>query len=275
MAATHFNDVRWVPKLRDALKKGLFFLVFQPVIRLNDGLVSHYEVLLRMRDDEGQIYTPDVFIPVAERMGLIHSIDMWVIEHAIDYLAGLGNDQAHLALTINLSGHAFHNPRLLPFLEEKLQATWVTPNRLIFEITETAAIANFAQTRTMIAKLHSLGCSFALDDFGTGFNSFEYIKNIPVDYIKIDGQFVHNLADDTTDQVLVRAMVEIAHTLGKKVIAEYVESSEILQLLYQMEVDYVQGFLFGKPQAQLLPCNIFPLDQLKPKQEKNLSLFHQ
>ncbi len=275
MAATHFNDVRWVPKLRDALKQELFFLVFQPVIRLNDGLVSHYEVLLRMRDEEGQIYTPDVFIPVAERMGLIHSIDMWVIDHVIDFLAALSNDQAHLTLTVNLSGHAFHNPQLLPFLEDKLQATWITPKRLIFEITETAAIANFAQTRAMIAKLHALGCSFALDDFGTGFNSFEYLKNIPVDYIKIDGQFVQNLSDDATDRVLVRSMVEIAHTLDKKVIAEYVESSEVLQLLNGMGVDYVQGFLFGKPQTELLPYNIFPLDQLKSHRDNNLPLFHQ
>ncbi len=274
MAATHFNDVRWVPKLREALKEGLFFLVFQPVVRLNDGLVSHYEVLLRMRDAEGQTYTPDVFIPVAERMGLIHSIDMWVIDHVIDFLATLPHDQAHLTLTVNLSGHAFHNSQLLPFLEDKLQTSWVSPKRLIFEITETAAIANFAQTRTMIAKLHALGCSFALDDFGTGFNSFEYLKNIPVDYIKIDGQFVQNLSDDATDRVLVRAMVEIAHTLGKKVIAEYVESTEVLQLLDRMGVDYVQGFLLGKPQTELLPCNIFPLDRLK-SHENNPPLFHQ
>ncbi|GAB6066882.1 hypothetical protein JCM13664_02000 [Methylothermus subterraneus] len=259
LAATHFNDVRWVPLLRAALKQERFQLVFQPVVRLKDGLISHYEVLLRMLGENGKIFTPDAFIPVAERMGLIHNIDLWVVEHAIDFLSSLPSDQNHVALTVNLSGHAFQNHKLLPFLEEKLESTWVSPKRLIFEITETAAIANFERTLSVIAKLRSLGCGFALDDFGTGFSSFEYIKNFPVDYVKIDGQFVQNLPNDETDRVLVKAIVEIAHKLGKQVIAEYIETSSTLNLLRGLDVDYGQGFLLGKPKPKLLDCKTIAL----------------
>jgi diguanylate cyclase (GGDEF)-like protein len=264
IAATHFNDVRWVPRLREALKQGRFQLVFQPVVRFKDGLVSHYEALLRMYGENGRIFTPDAFIPVAERMGLIHNIDMWVVEHAIDFLSTLPPEQSQVALTVNLSGHAFQNQKLLPFIEEKLKSSWVSPKRLIFEITETAAIANFERTRTMIARLRSLGCGFALDDFGTGFSSFEYLKNFPVDYVKIDGQFVQNLTEDETDRVLVKAIVEISHKLGKRVIAEYIETPEVLDLLKSLDVDYGQGFLLGKPQPQLLESKTLPLTQFTP-----------
>lgn len=273
MATTHFNDVRWVPLLREGLKNDRFFLVFQPIVRLVDGYISHYEVLLRLKDEQGRMFTPDIFIPAAERMGLIHNLDMWVIEHAIDFLASLPETQSHISLAINLSGHAFQNHQLLPFLEKKLQTTWLSPKRLVFEITETAAIANFEFTRIMIAKLHSLGCCLALDDFGTGFNSFEYIKNFPVDYLKIDGQFVQNLANDETDQVLVNAMVKIAHKLGKQVIAEYVENPQALEFLKKIGVDYGQGYLLGKPVTELLPHNILPLNELLPQGPQNLTLF--
>lgn len=273
VTTTHFNDVRWIPLLRSALKQGHFQLVFQPVIRFKDGLISHYEVLLRMLGEDSKTFTPDVFIPVAERMGLIHNIDMWVVEHAIDFLAQLPSDQDHIALTVNLSGHAFQNQKLQPFLEEKLESTWVSPKRLIFEITETAAIANFECTRAMIAKLRSLGCGFALDDFGTGFSSFEYIKNFPVDYVKIDGQFVQNLPDDETDLVLVKAIVEIAHKLGKQVIAEYIETPEVLNLLKTLDVDYGQGFLLGRPQPQLLHSQHVKLTQLTATNLDNRPLF--
>lgn len=261
VATTHFNDVRWIPKLREALRQNLFQLFFQPIVRFEDGFVSCYEVLLRMADESGKIFTPDVFIPVAERMGLIHNLDMWVVEHAIDFLSALPPEQSHVVLTVNLSGHAFQNQRLLPFLEEKLEAAWVSPKRLIFEITETAAIANFERTRAMIARLRSLGCGFALDDFGAGFSSFEYLKHFPVDYVKIDGQFVQNLPDDETDRVLVKAIVEVAHRLGKQVIAEYIETPEVLNLVQALEADYGQGFLLGKPQPKLLPSPTLKLDQ--------------
>ncbi|BCX82182.1 hypothetical protein MIT9_P1767 [Methylomarinovum caldicuralii] len=274
MTATHFHDVQWVPLIREALRNDRFFLVFQPVIRLSDGLVSHYEVLLRLRREDGEILTPDRFIPVAERMGLIHAIDLWVVEHAIDFLAGLPNTQSHLALTVNLSGHAFQNRQLLPLLEEKLKATWVPAKRLIFEITETATITNFERTREMIAKLGALGCRFALDDFGTGFNSFEHLKNIPVHYIKIDGQFVLNPPHDPTDRMLVEAMVKIAHNLGKQVIAEFVETPEMLQLLHRLGVDYAQGFLMGKPEPQLLPGSSIPLQPFLDSNPRQHQLNH-
>ncbi|HHJ38041.1 MAG TPA: EAL domain-containing protein [Methylothermaceae bacterium] len=274
IAATHFNDVQWVPLLRDALKFDRFFLTFQPVIRIADGVISHYEVLLRMRDESGKVYTPDIFIPVAERMGLIHNIDMWVIEHAVDFLASLSPKQEHVTLTINLSGFAFQNHQLFPFLQEKIKSAWISPKRLIFEITETATIANFEQTRRMIAKLRSFGCGFALDDFGSGFSSFEYLKNFPVDFIKIDGQFILNLLNDETDQVLVKAMVEIAHKLGKQVIAEFIETPQVLSIVKTLGVDYAQGFLLGQPEEKLLDQTILSLVKYLPENSTNLQIFN-
>lgn len=127
------------------------------------------------------------------------------------------------------------------------------PSRITFEITETAAVANFDQTREMVARIRAFGCHFALDDFGTGFSSFNYLKNFPVDYVKIDGQFIQNLIDDETDQVLVKAMIEIAHKLGKRTVAEFVEKQSVFRLLESFGIDYVQGFLLGKPSRELLP----------------------
>ncbi|NOX08524.1 MAG: EAL domain-containing protein [Gammaproteobacteria bacterium] len=250
------TDVQWVPRIRAALANDDLFLVFQPVVSLKDNKVRRYECLLRMRGEDGETYMPDEFIPVAERMGLIHNIDLWVVENAIDILASLPPEQSDISFNVNLSGHAFQDSSLLPLVKQKLEMLWVNPARLIFEITETAAIANFVETREMVARLRALGCNFALDDFGAGFNSFNYIKNFPVDYLKIDGTFIINLVNDQTDQVLVKAMIDIARSLGKKTVAEYVENQEVLELLRGYGVDYVQGFHVGKPQASLAEVNV-------------------
>ncbi|MBV1875536.1 MAG: EAL domain-containing protein [Cycloclasticus sp.] len=259
------DDAKWVPKIRHALSQDLFKIVFQPVVQLSNGQVSHYETLLRMVGDSGELLSPVQFIPVAERMGLIHHIDLWVVSHAIDYIAALPKTQENICFTINLSSHALQGDYLLPVIKKKLESTWISPSRLTFEITETAAVSNFNKTREMVSKIRALGCRFALDDFGAGFSSFNYIKNFPVDYLKIDGQFISNLAVDHADQVLVKSMIEVAHSLGKKAIAEYVSNTEILRVLKELGVDYVQGYLLGKPSLELLEDQYISIDGLLSK----------
>jgi len=259
------DDAKWVPQIRRALKEDAFQLVFQPVVNVSDGHVSHYETLLRMIDSKGELLSPARFIPVAERMGLIHHIDLWVVTHAIDYIASLGEDKEDICFTINLSSHALQGDSLLPVLKQKLESSWVSPARLTFEITETAAVSNFEKTRQMVSRIRAIGCRFALDDFGAGFSSFNYLKNFPVDYLKIDGQFINNLAHDAADQVLVKSMIDIAHSLGKKAIAEYVSNPEILRILKEFGVDYVQGYLLGKPEKELLDVRYICLQGLMDK----------
>ena len=246
------RDIYWVPIIRKALRDNNLFLVFQPVVQLADGNVSHYEVLLRLRGEGGEVVTPDQFIPVAERTGLIHAIDLWVVENAIDFLASLPNYMSYISLAINLSSTAFQYPDLLSTISDKLEMTWIDAKRLTFEITETAAVDNFEKTRHMINRIRALGCKFALDDFGAGFCSFNYLKTFPVDYVKIDGQFIKNLLDNETDQILVKSMVEIASKLGKKTIAEFVESSGTALKLKEIGVNFGQGYAFGKPEKTLL-----------------------
>jgi len=251
------RDIYWIPIIREALIKKSFFLVFQPVVKLSNGEISHYEVLIRLRGENGVIISPGEFIPAAERMGLIHGIDLWVVESAIDYLAALPTEQSYISLAVNLSSIAFQDLSLLPTIKQKLEMTGVRAERLTFEITETAAVENYKQTRSMINHIRALGCHFALDDFGAGFCSFNYLKTFPVDYVKIDGQFITNLLNDETDQMLVRSMHQIAKKMGKKTIAEFVECPETIHFLREIGVDYGQGYIFGQPNEQLLERNAF------------------
>ncbi len=246
------RDIYWVPIIRKALRENNLFLMFQPVVQLDNGHISHYEVLVRMLDEEGRTIAPDQFIPVAERMGLIHAIDLWVVENAIGFLAALPSYMSRISLAINLSGKAFQYPDLLQVIRDKLDATWVDAGRLTFEITETAAVDNFERTTEMIHKIRELGCKFALDDFGAGFCSFNYLKTFPVDYVKIDGQFIRNLESNETDRILVKSMVEIAGRLGKTTVAEFVETSNIALHLQSIGVNLGQGYAFGKPERHLL-----------------------
>lgn len=257
------NDAKWVPMIRKALKEDAFQLVFQPVVQMSDGYVAHYETLLRMKGLGGELLSPEKFIPVAERMGLIHHIDLWVVSHTIDYISKLPKGNEDISFTINLSSHALQGDYLFPVLKQKLESTWISPSRITFEITETAAVIDFEKTRNMVSKIRAMGCRFALDDFGAGFSLFNYIKNFPVDYLKIDGQFINNLVNDTSDQVLVKSMIDVAHSLGKKAIAEYVSNPEILNMLKEFGVDYVQGFLLGKPEIELLDEQYISLKSFK------------
>ena len=263
------QDIFWMPMIRNALLNKKFFLVYQPVVNLQDGRIARYEVLIRMRGENGETIDPANFIPAAERMGLIHSIDLWVVEAAFDFLAALPAEMEHICLAINLSSAAFQDPALLPTIQQKLKMTWLDASRITFEITETAAIGNFEETRLMISKIRALGCHFALDDFGAGFCSFNYLKKFPVDYVKIDGQFIQNLINDETDRVLVRSMCEIANRLGKKTVAEYIENPRLIDVLREIGINYGQGFVLGKPEEKLLQNEYIAIENLLAKVSKS------
>jgi diguanylate cyclase (GGDEF) domain len=246
------RDAYWVPRIRRALVKNEFRLVCQPLLCMSDGFIHRYEVLIRMLGEEGELLLPLEFIRVAERMGLIQDIDRWVVKHTLIAMSQLPLKHRDLCFNINLSGYAFQHPKLLPLIHKCLQATDVAAERITFEITETAAITNLDKTRAIVNKLRALGCRFALDDFGAGFNTYSYLKQLPVDYLKIDGSFITNLADDPVDQVLVKSMIEIAHALGKAIIAEFVETRETLKLLRGYGVDFAQGNYIGEPVPNVL-----------------------
>ncbi|MCL5974747.1 MAG: EAL domain-containing protein [Gammaproteobacteria bacterium] len=244
------HSVEWAPRIRAALKQENFILEYQPIYSLKENKINHYECLIRMRGQGDKLYYPQDFIPVAEAMGLIHQIDLWVISHAFELLRNITGD---IALAVNLSGNIFLDKNLYPLVERKLLETGVDPSRLVFEITETSAISNFDQTKQMVDRLRHLGCRFALDDFGAGFNSYSYLKHFPVDILKIDGGFITNLHNDPVDQLLVKSMIDISHSLGKKTVAEFVEDRDTLKMLQDFGVDFVQGYLIGKPQRALPP----------------------
>ncbi|HET97751.1 MAG TPA: EAL domain-containing protein, partial [Desulfurivibrio alkaliphilus] len=246
------RDASWIPILREALQAGNFSLVFQPIVQARGGLCHHYEALVRLSQN-GRLHGPGEFIPAAERVGLIHQIDLWVVEAAIDRLAALPATDQPITLSINLSAYAFRNPDLMPLLERKLEMTGLAPSRLMFEVTETLAVTQLAQTRKLVERMRALGCRFALDDFGSGFSTFSYLKHFPVDLLKIDGGFVVNMLNNKTDELLVRSMVGLAHSLGKPVAAEFVENEATAQLLREIGVDYLQGYHLGRPQPRFEP----------------------
>lgn len=237
----------WKRRLREALEKDRFLLYCQPILDLRTGRISRYELLVRMKGEEGEVVLPGAFLPVAERFGLIHAIDRWVVRQAIHLIAEQRRVGRELCLEVNLSAKAFSDGELLPMIQRELADTAIDPATLVFEITETAAVTDVDQARRFIERLKELGCQFALDDFGVGFSSFYHLKHLPVDYLKIDGSFIRNLPRDPADEHLVKAMVRVAHALGKQVIAEFVSDEETAQLLRKFGADYAQGFYIGRP----------------------------
>jgi len=239
--------VLWKERVERALVEKRFVLAVQPIVHIRTQRVSHYEVLLRMRHDDGSLISPAQFIEVAERVGLIGRIDRMVVAEAVRAQARLAAMGEDVSFAVNLSAHAFNDPELLTFLADLLRDTGVDPKRLILEMTETATVADFAAARSLMEAIRGLGCFFALDDFGRGFASFFYLKELPMEYVKIDGSFVRNLLERPDDQALVRAMAQIARAFGKKTVAEHVESGEVLELLAQFDIDYAQGYYTGRP----------------------------
>jgi diguanylate cyclase (GGDEF)-like protein/PAS domain S-box-containing protein len=245
-------DMGWAARVREMLEHDRFQLVYQPIVSTADGHVLDYEVLVRMICDDGQLILPGGFMPAAERFGLIHSVDRWIVQRAIRQLSSLHAQGQQTSFSINLSGKAFEDRTLLPLIQKLLVETGLEPAWVTFEITETAAIANLAAAEDFIGALKDIGCQFALDDFGSGFSSFAYLKHLPVDKLKIDGGFVKGMAHSSVDQAMVESMNQIAHALDKQTIAECVENEETLKLLRGMGVDRAQGNYIGRPREALM-----------------------
>ena len=237
--------------LKRALETANFEMHYQPIVSLESGVATHYEALIRMRDEQGNYLEPDVFIKTAEAFGLVNKIDHMVVRACFKKLADLPMSQ-QISLAINLSGKSVGDPLLLALIEREIAQKKFDPTRVIFEITETAAFFNLELVQHFVSQIKKLGCKFALDDFGVGFSSFYYIKKLDIDYLKIDGSFIQNLPENENDQVFVKAMVEISRVFGMKVIAEWVENEVTNQVLKQLGVNYGQGYYFGKPAPDFL-----------------------
>ena len=234
--------VYWKEKIEYALAHDRFLFYFQPIMHIADKTIDHYEVLLRMLDYDGTILVPHFFIPAAEQTGLIHAIDHMVLRKAIAQSAEIRRRGHCIRFSINLSAHAFHDPELLPILKETFARYDADPSTFMFEITETAALEDLSAARTLMETIKMLGCSFTLDDFGVGFSSFDDIRQLPIDVVKIDGSFIRNLADSPDDQILVKALCEVARGFGKKTTAEFVETAATLAVLEKWESTMLKVF---------------------------------
>jgi diguanylate cyclase (GGDEF)-like protein/PAS domain S-box-containing protein len=243
------REMQWAARINNALEENRFELfrqTIQPLQADEDG--SHYEILLRMRDETGGIISPGLFIEAAERYGITPNIDRWVIRSAFRWLVSEADERERLALcSINLSGQSLGDEKFLPFVVDQFQMSGLDATKICFEITETAAIASYSQANRFINALKELGCKFALDDFGTGLSSFGYLKHFPVDFLKIDGSFVKEILHDPIDREMVRSINEIGHLTGKRTIAEFAENEEIITMLRGMGIDYAQGYGVSEP----------------------------
>jgi diguanylate cyclase (GGDEF)-like protein/PAS domain S-box-containing protein len=239
--------LEWVERIRSALDEDRLVLHAQPVVETATGHTTQHELLLRMVDPHGELIPPGSFLPIAERFGLIREIDRWVVTRAIRMLGEHRLAGRRPTVEINLSAHSLGDPQLAAHIDRELRAAGVQATQLIFEVTETTAIGNIAAARAFAERLGELGCRFALDDFGAGFGSFYYLKHLPFDFIKIDGEFVRNCTEDPTDRLVIGAVVELARGMGKHTIAEFVGDEATLACLGELGVDYAQGFHLGAP----------------------------
>lgn len=263
-ATSQRSQVHWIEKLTKALAEDRFCLYSQPIVPLSQSqkchnCQEHYEVLLRLKDEAGNLISPMTFIPAAERYHLMQQIDRWVIRTFFANQARLDRENfsccqdqgQHSMYAINLSGDSINDEQFVEFVREQFAIHQVPPQAICFEITETVAITNLAKARKLIEELTNLGCCFALDDFGSGMCSFGYLKNLPVDYLKIDGAFIKDIIQDPMDLALTNAINQIGHVMGLQTIAEFVENDAILEKLKELGIDYAQGYGIAKP--SLLP----------------------
>ena len=245
------SQMQWVTRLKRALAEDRFVLYSQPIVRLPLLAVSppdHQEVLLRLREDDGTLVPPGAFLPAAERYGLMPEIDRWVVRSTLSWLAAHATDPGlATSYSINLSGQSLNDAPFFEFVLHEIERSGVSPARVSFEITETAAVAAFDNAIQVVQGLRDRGCRFMLDDFGSGWSSFAYLKNLPVDFLKIDGSLVRDMAHDVLDAAMVRTINEIGHVMGIATIAEFVESGEVLEQLTALGVDYAQGYAIGRP----------------------------
>lgn len=241
-------DMGWARRIKQAIESDGFVLVFQPIVASSTGKVFSFEVLIRMVGASNELIAPAGFLTAAERFGLITDIDRWVIRSAIKQLRHEPLFSSDCHLSINLSAASVEAVSTLDYIHAQLMDTGVDPSRLTFEITETTAITKLSQAVSLLHGLSALGCESALDDFGTGYSSFAYLKELPVDYVKIDGSFVQNLDHDMLNRVMVTAMSEVAHAMGKRTVAEFVETQQVADTLKGIGVDLQQGYHHGKPE---------------------------
>jgi len=259
-AAGHRNEVfggrSWLERLTTALHDERFELLAQPIRGIRAPGVERFELLLRLRGDDGELIAPGTFLYVAERFDLVQQIDRWVFAQAVGLLRSHHEAGHDISLSVNMSAKTLCDPRILDDISELLARSPVPEDRLIVEVTETAAIVNIQRASEVADVLRRLGCRFALDDFGSGFASFYYLKHVGFDYLKIDGEFVKTLCVDATDQLVVKSVVEIARGLGAKTIAEFVGDEPSLLRLHELGVDYGQGYHLGRPApvAEMLPA---------------------
>ena len=243
------GQMQWVNRIQQALIENRFCLYAQSIESLKDSSKLHYELLVRMQDIDGEIIPPSSFLPAAERYNLIVQLDLWVINKTFCLLKlnphFLNNVDF---ISVNLSGHSLTDESVLQFIISKFSQYKIDGKKFCFEITETAAISNIVVAEYFIVELKKLGCKFALDDFGSGLSSFGYLKNLPVDYLKIDGIFVKDMLKDKIDHAMVKAIHEIGHIMEMQTIAEFVENKEIKEMLTEIGVDFAQGYAIHKPQ---------------------------
>ena len=276
------SELGWSARIKEALEKNKFVLHYQPIMRMKDvdlndlpaqdgvlwqrhlndiDKIYSYEVLVRMLDENGELCFPESFLPTAERFNLMTDIDMWVLENALQEVVATDALSKKIRLSINISGNTVDSDESLGKIRSLIEQYDINPRTLTFEVTETCAIANLENANDFISELQALGCRFSLDDFGSGFCSFSQLKNLSTDYVKIDGQFVRSMARGATDRAIVTAMNDVAHSLGRYTVAEYVESPEIVRLLKICGVDKIQGNYISMPLAELPSSNVFELQQ--------------
>lgn len=240
---------RWASRIKEALREDRFILHYQPIFRLGSGRAVHYEALIRLREGPENLIAPGVFLPAAERFGLMPYVDGWVVDRVVDLLV----KRPAVEIFVNLSGASLGDEALLLHIEELVTASGLRAGRLAFEITETTAVRDIVAAREWMRRLKERGCRFALDDFGIGFSSFSYLQSLPADYVKIDGSFIRGVETDPAARALVRAIDTMAHTLGKETIAECVENLDSVATLVELGVECGQGFALGMPAPELLP----------------------
>lgn len=246
--AQRFGEMQWATQISHCLDENRFRLFWQPIYSLESKQNTHCEILIRMTNDKNQLVMPGNFFPAAERYNLAINIDQWVISKAFSWIASLSKSQMVMQqFGINLSGHSLSEPAFLDFVIEQLNSKQIVTDQICFEITETAVIENLSSAVKAINQLKALGCQFALDDFGSGLSSFAYLKQLPIDYLKIDGFFVRGMNEDPINLEMVRSIHKIGKVMGKKTIAECVEDTQSMEHLKTMGVDYIQGYYIGKP----------------------------
>jgi len=241
------SRMTWADRIREALANDAFVLHAQPVLSLRSDPTPRSELLLRMLGENGDLIPPASFLFIAERFDLVQEIDRWVVSRAVAILAEEQAEGRDVALCVNLSAKSVTDPLLPEYIEHELRSRGADGRGLCFEVTETAAVVNIDRARHFARLVAEMGCEFALDDFGAGFASFYYLKHLAFDLLKIDGEFVTDLTTSRTNQLVVKAVVDIARGLGKRTIAEFVEDAQTLEMLRGMGVDFAQGFHVAKP----------------------------